>query len=168
MPNLKTAPEPEAAGPEARPPFKTKRRAPAQAAEAEKQHEHAAQDTEGDNTKICHEGNGDGVDFALDAAASPLRQYPVFTVPVPKGRLASPNIAATPETCLPSLIRSMLQRLSDQEQHGVYLFLEECSSKMRVASFCAGFDCPALALPLHIMAARHETLSPKFHGKVPE
>ena len=167
MPNLKTAPEPEAAGPEARPPFKTKRRAPAQAAEAEKQHEHAAQDTEGDNTKICHEGNGDGVDFALDAAASPLRQYPVFTVPVPKGRLASPDVA-TPETYLQSLVRSMLQRLSDQEQHGVYLFLEEYSSKMRVASFCAGFDCPALDLPLHIMAVCHETLSPKFHGKLPE
>ena len=118
MPNLKTAPEPEAAGPEARPPFKTKRRAPAQAAEAETQHEHTTQDTEGDSAKICHEGNGDGVDFALDAAASPLRQYPVFTVPVPKGRLASPDIA-TPETYLRSLILSVLQRLSDQEQHGV-------------------------------------------------
>ena len=167
MPNLKTTPEPEAAGPEARPPLKTKRRAPAQAAEADKQHEHAAQDTEGDNAEICSEGNGDGVDFALDAAASPLRQYPVFTVPVPKGRPASLHIA-TPETYLPSLIRSMLQRLSDQEQHGVYLFLEECSSKTRVASFCAGFDCPALALPLHIMAVCHETLSPKLHGKLPE
>ena len=81
----------------------------------------------------------------FDAALSSLHKYPVFTLPVPKCRPAPPELRS-PTGYMPELCRCLLNRLNNQEQHGVYLFLRKYFLKFKFASFCAGTDSPKMVL----------------------
>jgi len=98
--------------------------------------------------------------IAFDPAKSLLHEFPVFCVPVPKASRAKPGIRK-PETFLLELLESMVLRLSNPEQHAIYLFFLQYLRQIRMASFCAGTDSPRLVMD-EIVKSVVTRLAPRF------
>ena len=99
---------------------------------------------------------------AFSPEESPLKEFPVYTVPVPKQRPAKETIRK-PETYLCGLINDMVRRMTTPEQHGLHLFFSEYLGTLRVASFCAGTDAPRLVIDelcSNLAAYLHQRFAP--------
>lgn len=110
---------------------------------------------------------------ATASSLSPLKEFPLFCVPVPKVQkkrgsppVVDPDVArdlANPATYLITILKAMVHKLSVDQKFAFWVALKHVGN-LEVGTVCSGTECPILVLKsLHEVAAA--ILEPLFGSK---